>query len=222
MATPASTALGPQPVWLAELASSDAGGDKPAWVRDMFASTAFPRIAALIWFDQDKEADWRVTSDADVLRAFQDGLGVSPITAAADALRGLRRRGTDGRAARRARPSPGLAILLMAAPARRARCGSATRPTVRDRALALGLDTDHWRCPRSGLRRPGGRHRVTLVRTRAAGVREAPFSTSATASPAWPASRACSTSRSSRRRRPRPRGAPDRPSRPSPRSAPAT
>jgi len=75
------TALGPQPVWLAELASSDAGGDKPAWVRDMFASTAFPRIAALIWFDQDKEADWRVASDAEVLRAFQDGLGVSPMAA---------------------------------------------------------------------------------------------------------------------------------------------
>jgi hypothetical protein len=75
------TAIGPQPVWLTELASSDAGGDKPAWVRDMFASTAFPRIAALIWFDEDKEADWRVTSDADVLRAFQDGLGVSPMSA---------------------------------------------------------------------------------------------------------------------------------------------
>jgi hypothetical protein len=75
------TALGAQPIWLTELASSDAGGDKSAWVRDMFASTAFPRIEALIWFDEDKEADWRLTSSPEVVRAFQDALGVAPIEA---------------------------------------------------------------------------------------------------------------------------------------------
>lgn len=75
------TALGPQPVWLAELASTDVGGDKAAWVRAMFASTAFPRIAALIWFDEDKETDWRVTSAPEVVWAFQDGLGVAPLRA---------------------------------------------------------------------------------------------------------------------------------------------
>ena len=75
------TAIGPQPVWLAEFASSDVGGDKAAWVRDMLASTAFPRIEALVWFDEDKEADWRMTSHPDVLRAFQEGLGVAPISA---------------------------------------------------------------------------------------------------------------------------------------------
>jgi len=76
------TALGAQPIWLTELASSDAGGDKPAWVRDMFASTAFPRIEALIWFDEEKEADWRLTSSPEVVRAFQDALGIAPIAAA--------------------------------------------------------------------------------------------------------------------------------------------
>lgn len=75
------TALGPQDVWLTELASSDVGGDKAGWVRDMLASTAFPRLAALIWFDEDKEADWRMTSHPDVLRAFQQGLGVGPVRA---------------------------------------------------------------------------------------------------------------------------------------------
>jgi len=79
---PRIAALGPQPIWLTELASSDLGGDKPDWVRGMFASTAFPRIEALIWFDEHKEADWRLTSSPEVVRAFQDALGVAPVAAA--------------------------------------------------------------------------------------------------------------------------------------------
>lgn len=75
------TALGPQPLWLTELASSDEGGDKAAWVREMFASTAFPRIAALIWFDEHKEADWRLRSSPEVVQAFQESLGVAPTQA---------------------------------------------------------------------------------------------------------------------------------------------
>jgi mannan endo-1,4-beta-mannosidase len=77
------TALGPQPLWLTEMASSDEGGDKAAWVRDMFASTAFPRITALIWFDEHKEADWRLRSAPEVVRAFQEALGVEPMEAGA-------------------------------------------------------------------------------------------------------------------------------------------
>jgi mannan endo-1,4-beta-mannosidase len=76
------TALGPQPLWLAEMASTDVGGDKAAWVRDMFASRAFPRIAALIWFDERKEADWRLRSAPEVVRAFQQALGGAPGAAA--------------------------------------------------------------------------------------------------------------------------------------------
>jgi hypothetical protein len=76
------TALGPQPLWLTELASSDEGGDKAAWVRDMFGSTAFPRIAALIWFDEHKEADWRLRSAPEVVEAFQAALGSAPTVAA--------------------------------------------------------------------------------------------------------------------------------------------
>lgn len=75
-------ALGDQPVWLAEIASSDEGGDKAAWVRDMFSSTAFPQLEAIVWFDEDKEADWRLAADPVVLAAVQDALGVAPIVAA--------------------------------------------------------------------------------------------------------------------------------------------
>lgn len=66
--------LGAQPVWFAEMASSSDGGDKAAWVADMFASTAFDRLAALVWFDENKETDWRIVADAEVAEAFKSAL----------------------------------------------------------------------------------------------------------------------------------------------------
>ncbi len=75
------TLLGEQPVWIAEMASSDEGGDKAAWVEDMFATPGFDRIEALVWFDEDKEADWRITSDVSVLHAFRSALSAGSIVA---------------------------------------------------------------------------------------------------------------------------------------------
>jgi beta-mannanase len=64
-------ALGPQPVWVAETASAPEGGDKPAWVRGMFAAAErYPRLEAIVWFHVDKERDWRVTSPRRTARAF--------------------------------------------------------------------------------------------------------------------------------------------------------
>jgi hypothetical protein len=65
------TALGNQPVWLAEVASTEHGGDKGDWVSEMLSSTAFPRISAVVWFNENKETDWRMESSPDSLRAFQ-------------------------------------------------------------------------------------------------------------------------------------------------------
>ncbi len=65
------TSLGPQPVWITEVASAERGGDKSAWVREMLTHDRFPRLEALVWFDEDKEADWRVTSSQPVLRSFR-------------------------------------------------------------------------------------------------------------------------------------------------------
>jgi hypothetical protein len=63
--------LGPQPIWITETASAPEGGDKAAWIRDMFASIAsYPRLAAVIWFNVNKERDWRVDSSPDSLAAF--------------------------------------------------------------------------------------------------------------------------------------------------------
>ena len=58
------TALSAKPVWVAETASAPDGGDKSRWVANMFASIPerFPRIRAVVWFDSQKECDWRLTS----------------------------------------------------------------------------------------------------------------------------------------------------------------
>ena len=75
------TRLGDQGVWLAEMASSNEGGDKAAWVAAMLSSTSFPRVEALIWFDEHKEADWRMVADDAVASAFR--LAPSPTDVAA-------------------------------------------------------------------------------------------------------------------------------------------
>jgi len=66
------TKLGDQPVWLAEVASSEHGGDKAEWVDDMLLSTAFPRVEAIVWFNENKETDWRMESSVGSLEAFRD------------------------------------------------------------------------------------------------------------------------------------------------------
>ena len=68
------TSLGGQPVWFAEMASAASGGDKAQWVLDMLESTAFPRLEAVVWFDEHKEADWRMVADPRVADAFRTGL----------------------------------------------------------------------------------------------------------------------------------------------------
>ena len=72
------TALGDQDIWLAEIASAEDGGDKSAWVREMFQTTRFPAIGAIVWFDEDKEADWRLRSRPEVTQAFREALGTAP------------------------------------------------------------------------------------------------------------------------------------------------
>jgi Glycosyl hydrolase family 26 len=63
--------LGPQPVWIAETASDESGGDKAAWVREMFRSAArYPRLQAIVWFNLLKERDWRATAPQGVASAF--------------------------------------------------------------------------------------------------------------------------------------------------------
>lgn len=68
------TELGSKAVIVAETASAEGGGDKAAWIGDMFdqLTAGYPRIEAVFWFDIDKECDWRLHSSGTVLELFKD------------------------------------------------------------------------------------------------------------------------------------------------------
>lgn len=66
------TQLGTQPVWLTEVATTEHGGDKAQWIRDMLDSRAFPRVLVIVWFNEDKETDWRLESSPASLASFRD------------------------------------------------------------------------------------------------------------------------------------------------------
>ena len=72
-----------KPIMLGEIASSEHGGSKPAWISDMFETlpTAFPQIKALVWMDWntgDSTLSWPLDSTRGAAAAFANGLA-SPI-----------------------------------------------------------------------------------------------------------------------------------------------
>lgn len=68
--------LGNQPIWIAEFGTTELGGDKGAWNREALTSSAFPRVEALIYFDENHAAscDWSIRSSTESLRGFISGL----------------------------------------------------------------------------------------------------------------------------------------------------
>lgn len=70
------------PIWLTETSSCEAessvsgsaGHSKAAWITQLLSSTAMPRVAAVVWFDRDKEYDWRTDSSAASVAALRRGL----------------------------------------------------------------------------------------------------------------------------------------------------
>ena len=73
--------LGDHPVVLTEVGSAEAGGDKAAWVRSLFAFAREQRVSGLVWFDYRKEADWRVSSSPETLAAFRSRAGAADLAA---------------------------------------------------------------------------------------------------------------------------------------------
>lgn len=48
---------------ISEVGSAEQGGNKAAWISDFFSRLAArPEIRGVIWFNHDKEADWRIQS----------------------------------------------------------------------------------------------------------------------------------------------------------------
>jgi beta-mannanase len=62
-----------KPTMICEIASAERGGDKAAWIRNMGAELAgrFARIRSVVWFDANKETDWRIDSSPASLAAFR-------------------------------------------------------------------------------------------------------------------------------------------------------
>jgi len=65
-----------KPIYISETASAENGGDKSQWVKSMFAKELanFPKIEEIVWFNIQKERDWRVDSSPQVLEAFNQAL----------------------------------------------------------------------------------------------------------------------------------------------------
>ncbi|HUB70650.1 MAG TPA: glycosyl hydrolase, partial [Acidimicrobiales bacterium] len=67
------TALTSKPLMVAETASTELGGSKATWIQQAFAGipTSMPDVQAVVWFDIDKETDWRVNSSPSSLTAYR-------------------------------------------------------------------------------------------------------------------------------------------------------
>lgn len=64
-----------RPIWLGEVASAETGGDKAAWIDDMFATlAAHPEVRGFTWFNFNKETDWRLDSSPAARDAYAIGL----------------------------------------------------------------------------------------------------------------------------------------------------
>ena len=61
-----------KPIMIGEMASTEAGGDKAAWINAIVPTLRndYPLIKALVWFDIDKETDWRISSSPASQTAF--------------------------------------------------------------------------------------------------------------------------------------------------------
>jgi beta-mannanase len=62
-----------KPIIIGEMASTELGGDKAAWIAQIVPAlkNQFPLIKGLVWFDINKETDWRISSSAASEAAFK-------------------------------------------------------------------------------------------------------------------------------------------------------
>jgi hypothetical protein len=66
-----------KPMMIGEVASSEDGGSKAGWIKDMLARipAEYPKIRALLWFDKfDSGLDWPIETSATATAAFAEGL----------------------------------------------------------------------------------------------------------------------------------------------------
>jgi beta-mannanase len=63
-----------KPIMIAEVGCAEEGGDKSKWIEEAFETlkNRFSRINALVWFNVNKECDWRIESSQKSFTSFRD------------------------------------------------------------------------------------------------------------------------------------------------------
>lgn len=62
-----------KPFLITEWASTENGGDKAVWIKDAFTQIkggAYGKLKATVWFNENKETDWRIWSSTSSLNAY--------------------------------------------------------------------------------------------------------------------------------------------------------
>jgi beta-mannanase len=68
-------ALTTRPISIGEVGCPETGGNKAQWINDTWKTlSSWRQVRGLVWFDHNKEADWRLDSSAASLSAFSTGL----------------------------------------------------------------------------------------------------------------------------------------------------
>ncbi len=73
VSSPYQDYAGKKPMMLPETASAEVGGDKGAWITAMHQDlkTTYTEIKGVVWFDINKETDWRIASSPSALAAYK-------------------------------------------------------------------------------------------------------------------------------------------------------
>jgi hypothetical protein len=73
-----------KPILIGEFASDEGAGDaKARWIRDAYATLrSHPNVVGAVWFNMDKETDWRIDSSAASLAAFRAAMNDGGIAVA--------------------------------------------------------------------------------------------------------------------------------------------
>jgi hypothetical protein len=76
-----------KPMIIGEVGSTEAGGSKARWIRNLFAALPkrFPQIRGILWFDQylsgpGGHTDWPIESSSSASAAFAEGIRSRPFT----------------------------------------------------------------------------------------------------------------------------------------------
>lgn len=68
-----------KPLVLTEVASTEVGGDKAAWIRELLDTVAgHGDLMGFVWVEAAREADWRIVSSPEAAEAFARGVATHP------------------------------------------------------------------------------------------------------------------------------------------------